>query len=99
MTTHVLIFVVQAGNIADQECDRDVNSKDFEMFKEIFYTASDKCYPGARRTISMELISVPSLSIQIMDQLRNIHYSSKPGEIVLHFYEIIRFFYEHTQLT
>ena len=79
--THVLILVLQAGSIADYETYPE--SKDFKMFKDIILDASDKCYPGSRDMMSIELITSSSLSLQIMEELRNLHFSSQPGVLLL----------------
>ncbi len=76
---HIVLFVVQGGSVCyDNDYDLEGHLRESKAFKENFLLASGKYYPASRNNISVELIHCPShLSSGVLEQLRNIHYTTK----------------------
>ena len=72
---HILIFVVQGGSVYS---DQDL--KESKIFSESFYNASDRYYPGSRSNMQIEIVDCPPLASGVLEQLSNIHCTSKSGK-------------------
>jgi len=68
-----LIFVIQGGSLVDHTFEHDSKQRDFETFERVFTSACNYCYPGSRSSVLFECVECPSISKDIMEQLKELH--------------------------